>query len=128
VLQIPADILTAEVAADTDPGCPEPLWDPPTHPEPTKPAEADAAAAALQVRHQRAAAGLRAGWTLHATAPDTWQIITQPEHPGYTIHRTPTGWHCTCPDFAQNNLGACKHTLAVALQLETACEPVTRNT
>ncbi len=94
-------------------------------------------------RHRRAEEGLRSGWTVRRRAPGEWHVVTRPESPGYTIQRVqgdgpdvqPSGchvegtrpdvqppachvegaWRCNCPDFENNGLGFCKHTLAVEL-------------
>lgn len=115
LLDISQDILATGEGADTDPGRPEPLWTPADQTEnatPHNPEDENA----WQVRRQRAIEGLRNGWHVQQTAADTWHVTTRADHAGYTIRRAENGiFTCDCPDFAKNDLGACKHTFAVEL-------------
>jgi CRISPR-associated protein Cas1 len=144
ILDVPEDVLQAGKAADTDPARPEPLWTPKkdmqekrtpsvlpavkTQPpsssdERTAASEAEVEAEdepereeALRQRRQRALRGLDSNWTIRQQAPDTWSVVTNSGPPGYTVcHQENDTWTCTCPDFANTNLGACKHTLAVEI-------------
>ncbi len=118
LLAVPDAVLTAGAGADEDPGRPEPLWDPPAAVAPVLAAPVDSEAWLL--RRARAAEGLRSGWQIVVLEADSWRVITQPDSPGYSINRVADAWNCTCPDFAKNGLGACKHTLAVELQVSAA--------
>ncbi len=126
LLDVPEGVMRAGAEADSDPARPEPLWDPPaapiespieapieTHPLPS----ADEQARAL--RRQRAEEGLRGEWVVRRTELNTWHVLTGSGPPGYLVQREADGWQCECPDFARNELGACKHTMAVAMMLET---------
>jgi CRISPR-associated protein Cas1 len=128
LLAVPPEILAARVGADDDPGLPEPLWDPPAEQTTTsidasvnestdESTEADAQA--RQIRRQRAVEGLQSGWSVRATAPDAWQVITRPGSPGYTIRQIAGKLLCDCPDFAKTGLGLCKHTAAVEIERNT---------
>jgi len=118
LLDVPDDVLTAGAGADEDPGRPEPLWNPPETTAPVLAAPVDSEA--LHLRRARAAEGLRSGWQIVALEADSWRVITRPDSPGYSISRVAETLSCTCPDFAKNGLGACKHTLAVELQVSAS--------
>jgi hypothetical protein len=122
LLDVPDGVLRAGAEADTDPARPEPLWDPPvppvsapieTHPLPSEDEQA------LRLRRQRAEDGLTGGWIIRRTELNTWHVLTDSGPPGYLVQRRDDGWQCECPDFTRNELGACKHTLAVSIHLET---------
>ena len=143
ILDVPEDVLQAGKAADTDPARPEPLWTPekdaketkapsvlpPVKVQPPSPlderpsvapgTEADndhEREAALDQRRQRALRGLESDWSIRQEAPDTWNVVTHSGPPGYTVRRQEDNtWTCSCPDFANTGLGACKHTLAVEM-------------
>jgi len=117
VLAIPDEILEAGAEADADPGRPEPLWTPSAAvqlPDLHTPEEPEG----LRVRRERAVEGLRHGWQVHTEAPDQWRVVTRAGSEGYLVQRLEEALHCTCPDYANNQLGACKHTWAVLLQQE----------
>ena len=75
---------------------------------------------ATRRRWQRATEGLQSGWTLEGVTATEWRVITKPAAPGYVVTYDAGQWHCTCPDFAKNGLGMCKHTAAVVMQ-EAGC-------
>lgn len=148
VLAVPPEVQQAGEGADEDPGRPEPLWTPlagdeaaeaaahgattlltQPHPRaeenpPGAPATeagdaaADAAAEARLLRRRRAEEGLQGGWDVRPVAADEWRVVTRADTPGYTIRRCAGRLTCTCPDFARNGLGMCKHTAAVELLCE----------
>lgn len=123
VLELPDEVLDAGAEADEDPGHPEPLWDPPAEIQALQTFEALAAPAAaesegVRMRRERAREGLQNGWQIIVNAPDEWQVITHAGSEGYTVRRVEDALECSCPDFARNGLGACKHTLAILLQAE----------
>lgn len=72
---------------------------------------------ALRLRRQRASVGLEHDWIVRSVSADTWNVITRPGSAGYIIQQQESGWSCSCPDFAKNDWGACKHTFAVELVL-----------
>ncbi len=74
---------------------------------------ADAAIEARRLRRRRAEEGLQSGWDVRVIAADEWRVVTRPDTPGYTIRQNAGRLTCTCPDFARNGLGMCKHTAAV---------------
>ncbi len=117
LLSIPEATLEAAREVDSDPAAPVPLWDPPEEQQlspplpPVEPSESPA----LARRRQRAEEGLANGWQVRQTASDTWNVITASGGDGYTVRQSAAGWECDCPDYAKNELGACKHTLAVEL-------------
>jgi len=118
VLDLPNSVLNAGESVDSDPALPEPLWTPPDEELNTAlPPAPDANEDALRIRRQRAKTGLENGWTVRSLASGTWNVITRPNSPGYTIRQVAGQLLCDCPDFAKNGLGACKHTLAVELTL-----------
>lgn len=117
VLAIPDEVLDAGAEADADPGHPEPLWTPPAEVQ-SAALPAAAEPEGLRLRRERAAEGLRNGWRIHPEAPEQWRVITRAGSDGYLVQRVDGVLHCTCPDYGQNQLGACKHTLAVLLQQE----------
>jgi hypothetical protein len=114
ILDLSSDVLEAGQEADSDSARPEPWWTPPDHIQMTKSID-DAGSDARQRRRQRAQEGLRAGWTVRLCAPDTWNVVTRLDSPGYTIRKIEGTYQCDCPDFAKNELGMCKHTAAVEL-------------
>jgi len=133
LLAVPPEVLAARVGADDDPGLPEPLWDPPAgHP----PANIDvctegradgntsesteAKAEARRMRRQRAVEGLQSGWSVRASAPEVWHVVTRPGSAGYTIRQVADRLVCDCPDFSKAGLGACKHTAAVEITRDSA--------
>jgi len=142
LLDIPQDVLLAGAGADDDPARPEPLWmadsvaldvRPEAHstdswssssaPDLARPPNAtpslpdiSQAEPAVQQRWQRAIEGLQSGWTVEPVAESEWHVITRPATPGYTVKHHAGHWECTCPDFAKNELGMCKHTAAVMTQ------------
>jgi len=126
VLDLPNSVLNAGESVDSDPALPEPLWTPPDE-EPSTALPPAAKEDALRIRRQRAEAGLENGWTVRPLAPGTWNVITRPNSPGYTIRQVAGQLLCDCPDFAKNGLGACKHTLAVELtSARQATQPLAR--
>ena len=72
-------------------------------------------AQALQRRYERAKAGLEGNWKIEEIRPHTWRVTTRPNTPGYIVIRVDDYISCDCPDFDKNELGACKHTLAVQM-------------
>jgi CRISPR-associated protein Cas1 len=114
ILDLSSDVLEAGQEADSDSARPEPWWTPPDHIEMTKSVD-DADSDACERRRQRAQEGLRAGWTVRLYAPDTWNVVTRLDSPGYTVRKIEGTYQCDCPDFAKNELGMCKHTAAVEL-------------
>lgn len=124
VLEVPQTTLEAGAETDVDAALPEPLWTPPeadTAPVQTLHPEAEHAKEdkpALLLRRKRAVAGIESGWQIQPSAPNGWQVITNSGPPGYIVERAGEAFTCNCPDFSQNGLGACKHTLAVEISLE----------
>jgi hypothetical protein len=117
LLDVPDRVIRAGAEADTDPARPEPLWDPAATPIQTVPLPSEDEQA-LELRRQRAKEGLEGDWVIHHTEPDCWHVLTDSGPPGYLVQRGEESWQCECPDFARNELGACKHTLAVKMYLE----------
>jgi CRISPR-associated protein Cas1 len=73
---------------------------------------------ALQVRKQRAEVGLNTNWKVKSETENSWRVLTTSGPPGYLVTEKEENWECTCPDFERNELGDCKHTLAVKLWQE----------
>jgi CRISPR-associated protein Cas1 len=122
LLAIPKEVLAAGAEADSDPGRPEPLWEPsaeapdiPPHTELRATVRTVAEEEALRIRRERAEEGLKSGWTVSPVTPGVWNVVTHPGSAGYTIRQVEDKLLCDCPDFAKNGLGACKHTAAVEL-------------
>ena len=125
LLEIPGHILTAGEQTDADPACPTPLWTPPemtASEAPATPSLADVNEQALNLRRIRAEKGLKDGWTVRLASPGVWNVMTRPGSDGYTIRQQEGEFHCDCPDFVKNGLGACKHTIAVQLSLSQQVE------
>ena len=61
---------------------------------------------------------LENGWQIHPVDTDRWQVITRSGQPGYMIQMVAEALICNCPDYAKNELGACKHTLAIEIVQE----------
>ncbi len=131
LLDVSRDTLNISAEVDGDPACPTPLWTPIPEIESEAIAQTQATPPpraadippirdpeeeeALRRRRERALQGMQGDWQMDWVAPDEWHVITRPGSAGYTIRQTDTGYTCECPDFAKSGLGACKHTLAVAL-------------
>jgi CRISP-associated protein Cas1 len=109
---------TAEPGIDPIPSpAPESVLIPARPLSPADDAEREAQYALAQ-RRARARRGLEGSWQITPQAPDTWCVITRPQSDGYTVQQHDSGWTCTCPDYANTGLGACKHTLAVELLIQ----------
>lgn len=115
LLALPEEVRAAGAGADEDPGRPEPLWDPPAAAPAVQVTDAPEPEG-VRIRRERAAEGLRAGWQISASGPDSWRVITRPGSDGYCISHSEGQLRCECPDFVKSGLGVCKHTLAVQLQ------------
>jgi CRISPR-associated protein Cas1 len=123
ILDLSDETLQAGAAADVDAARPEPLWTPSG--EVVAPIENPRSdeiptdeTFALNLRLERALQGIENGWQIYTSAPGTWQVITTSGPPGYTIRLEGGKLACTCPDYAKNELSACKHTLAVQILQE----------
>lgn len=116
ILDVPKRVLEAGMEADTDSARPEPLWSPgevgQANPKSKLAAVDDAA---LHLRRERAQKGLQENWTVELVTANQWNVVTNSGPPGYMIERKEDGFYCNCPDYAKNQLGACKHTIAVEL-------------
>lgn len=90
--------------------------EPPAIPPEKEREDVRAREAALHQRRQRALRGLDNGWEVEQRTLNTWHVITHSGPPGYTIQfQDDDTVTCSCPDFANTDLGACKHTLAVEI-------------
>jgi len=72
-------------------------------------------AKALQMRYERAKAGLEGKWKVEGIKPHTWRVTTNSGPPGYIVIRIDNYISCDCPDYDRNELDACKHTMAVQI-------------
>ncbi|RLC81734.1 MAG: type I-E CRISPR-associated endonuclease Cas1 [Chloroflexi bacterium] len=117
LLDLSVEVLTAGQEADSDSARPEPLWSPPDQVAQMVAPVDGVDSNARQRRRQRAQEGLSNGWAVRRRVPGVWNVVTRADSPGYTIRQIEGAWRCDCPDFANNKLGMCKHTVAVELTL-----------
>jgi CRISPR-associated protein Cas1 len=115
LLDLSAEELHAGEEADSDAGRPEPLWSPEEQAPDATSAAGGEDSEAQRLRRRRALEGVDNGWTVRKRGPGVWNVVTRTGSPGYTIRQIEGAWECSCPDFAKNGLGMCKHTAAVEL-------------
>lgn len=115
LLDLSAEVLRAGEEADSDPARPEPWWTPPDRVVRKARSTESADDEARRRRRRRAQKGLHGDWVVSQRAPGVWNVVTHPESSGYTIRKVEGTWQCDCPDFAHNDLGMCKHTVAVEM-------------
>jgi CRISPR-associated protein Cas1 len=115
LLDVPKRVLQAGAEADTDSARPEPLWTPSGEQAKTETSQVTDPDSPLQLRRQRAEAGLQGEWTIRSVTADSWNVITNSGPPGYLVQKKGDTLNCSCPDYAKTDLGACKHTIAVEI-------------
>src|SRR2546427_10776359 len=49
---------------------------------------------------------------------DTYRVHSQSGHGFYSVTPTESAWFCSCPDFVQRGVPACKHIFAVRFSLD----------